>query len=532
VFLLCRRFLSIVKVAIYGGLCGSLDSIYKSFYNLTLEFRPVIFGIIISQIEHAAQLIRNNQLQQAELLLRTILKKNPNHPQAVFLLAQAAISGGAYSHAERFLKQYLLINPKAKDAQLQLAQVSAEIQATSRAEKYYQRLVADNPEWTTGLFSYAGFLQSIGELDLAKQQLEKVIANDPYHSGAYLALTGLIRYSADNPLITKMENALDLANNNNQPKQQMQLHYALGKVYDDIGACSKAFQHWRLANQIQLKESQFRVEQMKPFLKQLKSNFKDLPNEFMKQENSLGSEQSKVTPVFIVGLPRSGSTLLEQILCQYSQIESVGETNRVSRIIATGIAKVTQKPFPKELQSVTNQQWLALGKDYLNEVSNEKPDANFIIDKLPANFQSIGLIKKALPNAVVIHLAREPRAVALSVFKNYFAANEPYFCDLEEFASYYELYFDMMKFWQQYFESEIIQLSYRELISNPQSEIEKVLERLGLEWKQECLDFHNTKSKVNTLSDIQIRQPLYHSSLDSWLRYQSYLVPFFKNLTD
>jgi tetratricopeptide (TPR) repeat protein len=449
------------------------------------------------------------------------LKANPREPRPVYLLSQLAIKGGAYQQAMTFLKQHLMLAGESKEVLLQLAQIQAEQELTQEASQSYAKLEQLYPEWTAGLFSYAGFLQSKGELEKVEPLLRKVIQLEPHHCGAFLALSNLIEFDASNQLIQLMEQLQQRVTRENKTLQQIQINYALGKVYDDLGLFDKAFQSWSNANKLQLDNCSFRVSQMKPFFKQLKTSFESINESGTNQTDVVKRQQ--ITPIFIVGLPRTGSTLLEQMLNQHSEVGTIGESNAIASVIASGISKITNQAFPGGLDKITPQQWQLLGDRYLEHLRQKCADKTFVINKLPANFQTIGVIKKALPQAIIIHLTRTPQAVALSVLRNYFSANEPYFCDLQEFIDYRKLYLDVMTFWKGYFGDSIIELNYKQLILEQEATLKRVLQACDLPWQTRCLKFSNAKSQVKTLSDTQVRRPLYRSSLDAWQNYRPYL---------
>ncbi len=453
--------------------------------------------------------------------MRNALKANPRDPRAIYLLSQLAIKGGALQQAISFLKQHIALVGEQKEVLLQLAQLLAEQELNTEASQTYERLIQLFPDWAAGLFSYAGFLQTSGQLDKVIPLLNKVLRLEPEHCGAYLALSNLITFDELTPLVKSMEQLLAKLAKQQQTLPQMQLNYALGKAYDDLGLYHEAFECWKKANQIQLNTCQFRVAQMKPFFEQLMVSFESIQDKSSKllEENNCFS----VTPVFIVGLPRSGSTLLEQMLSQHTDFASIGEANTVASVIASGIQTLTKQTFPGGLEQITDQQWQLLGKDYLKRLQEKCPNSPFVINKLPANFQSIGIIKKAMPQAIIIHMTRTPQAVALSVFRNYFSASEPYFCDLQEFNEYRNIYLKLMMFWKNYFCDQIVELSYEQLVNDSESVLRDIFKQCGVEWQSSCLDFFNANNSVKTLSDTQVRKPLYRSSLEAWRHYHQYL---------
>jgi len=471
----------------------------------------------------AQSLLSDNNLGEAEKLLRAFLSENSNHPQALYMLAQIGIRSGAFQQVLPLLKKCEVLLPQKKELLLQLAQIQAELQLKKESSASYLKLIEKFPGWPPGLFSYAGFKQAQGGKDEAKELLLKTIEFAPKHCGAFLALSGLITFTSEDSLVLEMKKLLvefqevDVAS----AKQQMQLHYALGKVMADLAEYETAFEHWLQANKIQLSQCQFKVAQMKPFFTQI---FEAFSEESLLTPTT--QAENRLTPIFIIGLPRTGSTLLEQMLSSHSEISTAGEVNYVAQLIAGGAQKLTGANYPLQLEKLTEQQWLQLGDRYMTQLQKHAPQSQFIIDKLPANFQSVGLIQKALPHAVIVHLTRQTEAVALSVFRNYFQANEPYFCDLNEFSIYNQQYLELMSLWRGIYPDLLIELSYEELVVSPQIYLELILKQCHLPWQEGCLKYYETHSNVSTLSDLQVRQPVYHTSLDHWKEYASLLKQY------
>jgi len=460
---------------------------------------------------------------------------NPEHPQALYAMAQVGVRVGAFEQVLPLLKKCVGLLPQEPNPLLQLAQISAEVSQTDSSDQYYQSLIKQFPEWAEGYFHYGGFFQAMGQLEQAKQMLEKAIKFDAKHCGAYLALTGLQKMDSVPEMVQSMEDLLtglefeasQSENTAHLDYQKMQLNYALGKSKADQNKSSEAFKYWQSANDIQLSQCGFKVEQMQPFFNSLKNEIKRSAS--FKQSQQVEAESkaiNQLTPIFIVGLPRSGSTLLEQILTSHTEIESVGEVNYIANLLVNQMQSITQQVYPEGLEKISSEQYQLLGKNYLEQLQKHHPQAKFIIDKLPANFQSIGLIKRAMPHAIIIHLKREPMAMAFSIFRNFFAANEPYFCSLEELADYYLIYQDLMIFWREEDGQAWLNMDYEKLVESPQSEITRILDACGLQWQDECLTFYKNKQRVVTLSDNQVRQPVHQKANDKWHNYTEYLKPF------
>ena len=434
-------------------------------------------GVVpIHRLKQAEQFIAQNQLVKAERLLRAILLEQPKHPQALYALVQVGIRSGATEQVLPKLVQCVELLPKEPGPLLQLAQLSAELTLTAQADACYQLLLRRFPVWPHGYFGYAGFLQFQGDMEKAKANLIRTIELDPEHCGAYLALAGAKTIANDEPIVTAMTQLLSkIESDPGAPAlKRVQLHYGLGKAMADQSHYARAFEHWRQANQLQLLDCQFRVAQMKPFFAQIKEAFESTEN-----ISRNVPQADTLTPVFIVGLPRSGSTLLEQMLSSHSGIETAGEVHYLADILVRKLEGLTQKNYPQDFQKITREQFSQLGKSYLSRLQGHHPESKYIIDKLPANFQSIGLIRKALPHAIIVHLTRNPMAVGLSIYRNYFLANEPYFCDLDELAEYYEMYRELMTFWEELNPDSYYELSYESLVASPKEQLSQLLDVCG-----------------------------------------------------
>lgn len=468
----------------------------------------------------------------------TFVKENPEEPEPTFLLAQIWLRTDEFDKAEALLNKCVQIMPESPSPLLMLAQLKFAVNDFESADGFYQNLVLDFPSYAHGYFSFAGFQQARGNLVMAISLLRKVLDIDNQHSGAFLALTQLVSDPERDTLVKEMLALVSrleskmLASNAAEievVKQDiMKLNYALGYCLDKRNDYTEAFKFWKNANQIQYKQCRFKVSQMLPFYSSLKGSFSD----FYSQRSGgnvgtlLKEEKTFLTPILVVGMPRSGSTLLEQMLSNHSKISTAGEVNILSSTVVEKLQSFTGKNYPLGIDELTQEQCKTLGKLYLDELQKHHPSSQFIIDKLPANFQSIGLVKLILPHAIIVHLNREPEAIALSIFKNYFAANEPYFCNLEQLAEYMSAYQDLMRFWKTHIPSAYINIAYSQLVDSPQSTLEGVLNICKLKWEDDCMNYYQNSNVVSTLSDIQAKKPIYKSSVARWHCYRNVLEMF------
>lgn len=488
-------------------------------YTRNLTERLTITQLSKAQLQKAQLLFQQNRYKEAEILLRGLLTEQPENPHVLYALAQIALKFNSLNDAITLLEKCVPLMPEHSEPLLQLTELYQLDHQLNDAERCFQKLLSSFPNLCKAHFLYAGFLKSMGNKEESEAELRNTLKLDPKHSAAMLALSEMVIINKGDALLIQMEQLLKelTANGKSNEISKMHLHYALGKGADDQGEYQQAFDHWAKANSIQLSRCNFRVSQMLPFYDQLKLVF----DSEIRVAGSFDSDE--ITPIFIVGMPRSGTTLLEQMLSSHSEIESAGEVNYIGGNVVTQIQQITGKPYPLGLELLNKEQIKMLGASYLSQLQKHHSKARYIIDKLPANFQSIGLIKMILPHAIIINLSRNPLAISLSIYRNYFAENEPYFCDLSEFSEYYLAYRDLIQYWYKTLPGQLTTVTYEELVLTPKTKIEQILECCNLSWQNACLEYYQNPKQVLTLSAAQVQQPLYKTSLDNWKKYKPFL---------
>jgi hypothetical protein len=315
--------------------------------------------------------------------------------------------------------------------------------------------------------------------------------------------------------------------------QKISLHYAFAVLFERNKNYEKAYHHYTCANEKQLSRASFKVEDMTGYFNELISTFdqtyfNSLKSESLGFKNMVHEEDLKtLVPIFIVGQPRSGSTLLEQILIRHSEIDTAGELPWLAGDISRGVFQLTGIDFPKGVIKLSNEQCKQLSSHYLTSLQSISPSKKYIIDKMPANYQSLGLIKKLFPQAKFIHISRNKQDVSWSIFSNYFMSNEPYFCSLTEIDAYHLHYQNVMDHWLRMDPTFMHNISYEALVEEPEKEIEKVLSFCGLEYQVNCLDFNDDNRHIATLSDVQVRSGIVKDLPKKWLPYERFLPESF-----
>lgn len=468
-------------------------------------------------LKKAEQLLSQNKLREAEFHYKTLLKAEPDNGDALFGLGKIALRLEHFDAAVYLLQKACQRLPYVLEPLQALADAFNGVNSPDDALKvleYAKEIAHDNPE--THYYLAQHYL-TYGELDKAhvtfKQALSLGIA--PVTAYILFELVQLGRFDKAHNYIDQLHHFLTQTNN---LRLKMVCYYALAKSYDKLDNTNQAFNYFVIANQQQHKLSEFNTEDLIGFYDQLIQ----YNNESMLNLAKL-NKQYPVTPVFIIGMPRSGSTLLEQMLAGHSQWATLGENASISDQVVAFLEHKTRISYPQCLTKLTPPLINQARAIYLDTLK-AKGNSAFVINKLPSNYQNLGLIYILFPNAKFINLSRDFHATAFSVFTNYFAENEPYFCDLNEFTLYHQLYKKLMSHWQQFNRLAIYNLSYEQLIENPKGQLTALLSFTGCEFEQSCLAFYKNKSAVSTLSKHAIRQPVNNNSLNKWQRYETQLL--------
>ncbi|MHA7871596.1 MAG: sulfotransferase family protein, partial [Hyphococcus sp.] len=321
--------------------------------------------------------------------------------------------------------------------------------------------------------------------------------------------------SPDDPGLAHMSGLL--ARDDLGQDDRAQIHFALGKAYDDIGDCDAAFEHFANGNRLRKQLLGYDIDADKALFQRLTSAFQNTG------ENTINAAGAGPTPVFIVGLPRSGTSLTEQILASHSAVYGAGELETLELLIAPKGAT------PDEICDIDDT---ALRDNYLSAIQSLAAGKRFVTDKLPLNFRWIGHIRRAIPEAKIILVERDPRATCWSIFRHYFATSgNGYAYDLNDLAEYYALYKDLMAHWRRLYGDSIYSFSYERLVADQETQTRNLLNFVGLEWEDRCLAFHETDRAVATASNLQVKRSLYAGSSEQWRRYEKHLEPFTRKLS-
>ena len=347
---------------------------------------------------------------------------------------------------------------------------------------------------------------------------------NPKFCFAHRSLSQILKYKINDKHLTEMKKIYTDSKINDSQKKE--LAFALGKASEDTKEYSTAFKYFDEGNKIQAKIINFSISDNLDEFKSIKETFNE---NIFKKFKKVGELDDSA--IFILGMPRSGTTLLEQILSSHPHVYGGDELNYLTKLVIKNFGKIFSHSSFDKLINNNIKSFKKMGKAYIMDLKKISNNSSKITDKLPINFKWIGLIKLILPNSKIIHCSRDPRDNCFSIYKNYFTSKELNFAyDLNNIVQFYLLYNDLMKYWHKNIANFIYDIKYEDLIESPDKEIKKLLKFCKLPWNDNCLHFYNNRRPIKTASDIQVRSKIYKSSINSWKNYEKYLLKYFKKL--
>ena len=392
-----------------------------------------------------------------------------------------------------------------------------------RALAAYDRAVSLAPQNPHFIFNRATARRFVGQLALAEADYDRVIALKPGDHEAYLNRSELRAQSQDKNHIGELENLL--AQGIADPRGGVQIRYALAKEYEDLEDHDNSFRHLRAGAALRRRHLHYDVAVDVATVEWIIGAYGtcgDAPE-----------DAPKDAPIFIVGLPRSGTTLVDRILSSHSAVFSAGELNDFALCMVDAVRRGSGGgPLPRR-QLVARSAALdfaALGRDYLDRALRAVPPGRRFTDKMPLNYLYCGLIRRALPNAKIVHVTRRPMAACYSMYKTLFKDGYPFSYDLGDIAGYYIAYRHLMDHWRATLPAAIYPLSYEALVADQHGETRKLLDYCGLEWQDDCIEFHRNPSPTTTASAVQVRRRMYDSSVAQWRHYAAELAPLSRAL--
>lgn len=507
----------------------------------------------LSQINQAQSATNTGDMKVAASLCQQILNQHRRHPRALYVLAMLSVQQGKLENAVNDAKLGLSFAPYDYKLRNFLCQLYSQLRSYKQAvdessilvkqvpsEASYWLLHADNllnaGRYKDALFAYDGLKQhvndaeptylqqgdiykALGNKELCIESYRNCLNNIEQVGSAYWALVNLSGSGIDEDDISKLEE-LQL-DPDISTEQACQASFALAKCYEQLGRYELAFSTYQSAN-LNRSGGSFIPEQ---YLKKCDAIISSFNKSVMALKAPVN--ESSVTPIFIVGLPRSGSTLIEQILASHSMVEGTMELKTIPAIARQMFLESVRKNQNSSgsLDAFTDEELAYYGEKYLKDTEIYRTNKPYFIDKLPPNFQHIGLIKKILPSAIIIDARRQPLACGFGIYKQYFGKGHDFSYNLEHIAFYYQQYLRLMAHWSDVLPGEIFHCQYEEMVSNTESQVKELLAFCKLPFEAGCLAFHENKRAVRTASSDQVRRPINKEGVDMWKNYSAQLSP-------
>ena len=347
----------------------------------------------------------------------------------------------------------------------------------------------------------------------------------PGNAEAHYHLSSLKKYEQDDPQIELMETLF--IGSEPTEKDRMHLCFALAKAYGGLGEYNKSFSYYEEGNSLRNKQLNYDIGKDKRIISRIREIFSA---EIPALDVTPDGDTSKRT-LFIVGMPRSGTSLVEQILASHTQVYGAGELDTMRKLVLPILSNLPDNNFHQQKSEIFLSEINTVRKEYLDALAALNVPEKIITDKMPLNFLYIGFILSAFPEAKIIHISRDPRATCWSIYNHYFSnRGNGYAYDMGNLAEFYNLYIEIMVFWRKRFPDKIYDISYENLTENQHDETHRLLEFCNLEWEENCLDFHNTKRAVITASSAQVRKKMYRGSSEAWRKYGGHLKTLLNDL--
>ncbi|MBV9568115.1 MAG: tetratricopeptide repeat protein [Hyphomicrobiales bacterium] len=503
-----------------------------------------------------------NQLEEAENAYRQSLALNPNDPITINNLALALRDLERFEEASALLQASLSLAPGNAKTLTYVALIRLDQNRPEEAHRVAQKAVADLPDDPETLnamglslyelghaeealafyrralacrSNFAGACNNMGNvfkqagaLGEAYAAYSRSLAIDPRQADVFVNLTDLRKVKADDPCVAQMEAmARDM---DALPRiARMRLHFALAKAHDDLGNADEAFQHMRKGNALKRAQIIYDEPAALAFFDRIRESF---DAKLIKTKS--GNGDPSPLPIFVLGMPRSGTTLVEQILASHPDVHGAGELAEMSAIVGRFTARDGEPLcFPEAVQAMASGDFTRLGREYASRLRRYSATATRITDKMPSNFCFVGLIHLSLPQARIVHVMRDPLDTCLSCFSRLFSAEQNHTYDLAELGRYYRKYAELMEHWRAVLPQErLLEVRYEEVIADLEEAARRIIAHCGLAWSEDCLAFHKNRRQVKTASASQVRRPIYKTAQGRARAYRQHLSPLIAELGD
>jgi tetratricopeptide (TPR) repeat protein len=499
------------------------DEEAMSRYRNALAIRP---GYAEAHNNLGQALMALNRAEEAIGHYESAIAVRPDFAEAYNNLGGALQKLQRYTEAIARHQQALTIKPDYAEAQCHLGGALHRLGLPEQASAHYRKSLAIRPDYAEAYHGLGIALELLGHFDEAHGAHERAVELAPRRAHFHLALAHSRPFRAGDARLAAIEE-LTRDQASLSEAERIALHFALAKAYADLEQHESSFRHLLEGNALKRRQTDYDEAATRRFFERIQTVF---TRELMREKRGGGDHTQ--APVFVVGMPRSGTTLIEQILASHSEVFGAGELEEFGKAVASlGEANGASAVFPEIVPTLSADALQQLGGSYLDTISASAGPAKRIVDKLPLNFTLVGLIHLALPNARIICARRDPIDTCLSCFSILFRGDQPHTYDLGELGRYYRAYEALMQHWRRVLpEGVLLEVQYEDVVDDLEGQARRMVKYCGLEWQEACLAFHKTSRPVRTASVAQVRQPIYRSSIGRWRPYHHLLQPLLQAL--
>jgi tetratricopeptide (TPR) repeat protein len=512
-----------------------------------------------ADLEKATMLFAEGKFREAEVIAKKLIDINPRDVNAGLLLGRIAIDARAYDDAETLLRKVVEMAPRFVAAWHDLAAVLKEQGKEEEAIKALEKVIKMEPTNAGSHYYYAGLLAMVGRTEESAESYKNSVEIDPNLVGAYLGLGHVLKTLGDQdggikayragialrPNLGEIYFSLsnlktfrfsddeieDMVKRINQeslsPESVVHFAFSLGKAFEDNKDYDRAFQYYSQGNQEHRNSIAYDPVRTEVAHSKMKEVFSE---EFFNRIKKTQAGVQDPDPIFIVGLPRSGSTLLEQILASHSLVDGTSELADLGIVSQMISDKDKGRAFPSGILQMSDEEITYLGQQYLDRTQQQRRGAPFFTDKMPNNFAHVGLIQAILPNAKIIDARRHPLDSCVGSFKQHFAKGQTFTYDMFELGEFYLQYDQLMTHWNQVLPGKVLRVQYEDVVQDLETQVRRILDYCELPFEEACVNFHETERAVRTASSEQVRQPIYNKSINTWKRFEAHIGPLIEIL--
>ena len=471
-------------------------------------------------------LARLGRPEDAIAYYRAALEINPGYADAYSNLGAALEALGHPDEALELIAKAILLRGDNADAHNNMGNALKALNRHAEALESYRKATSLRPGYAQAFSNMGDALRELGDAVGARSAYDEAVRLDPDRPSFYRRLGDTMRYSDTDLRLVAMGKLLQ-GIEQLPVGEQVELHFALAKALDDLGDKQQSFQHLIEGNALHRQRIKYNEAETLDLFGRVRQVFTP---EMMNSSRGFGNPTE--VPVFVVGMIRSGTTLVEQILASHPAVHGAGERMDFARAVAK--MRDPQHPdlgFPEVCAGLTGEQLMQVGSDYVTSLRISSPGALRIVDKMPANYRLLGLINLALPNARIIHLRRDPLDTCVSCFSILFAGDQPFTYDLSELGRYYRAYDRLMEHWRHVLpDGVMLELDYEDLIADIEGHARRIVAHVGLAWDDSCVRFFKNRRAVRTASTLQVRRPAYKDSVGRWRPYGALIDPLIRAL--